>query len=105
MAERTGYIARVRKLARLAAQAYVRQRERLGFPMIADPAELRLGQLRVGLLVVQDHQHEFHDSFSVSVGERGSIDPVHRHDERGTAKSTTGVAFFVDDEIQVQSAG
>jgi hypothetical protein len=36
VAERTGYIGRVRKLARLAAQAYLRQRERLGFPMIAD---------------------------------------------------------------------
>ncbi len=37
--ERTGYIARVRKLARLAAQAYLRQRERLGYPMIPDEAE------------------------------------------------------------------
>jgi glycyl-tRNA synthetase alpha chain len=37
--ERTGYIARVRKLARLAAEAYLLQRERLGFPMISDPAE------------------------------------------------------------------
>jgi len=37
--ERTGYIGRVRRLSRLAAQAYLRQRERLGFPMIADSAE------------------------------------------------------------------
>jgi glycyl-tRNA synthetase alpha chain len=37
--ERTGYIARVRRLARLAAQAYVRQRERLGYPLLTDPAE------------------------------------------------------------------
>jgi glycyl-tRNA synthetase alpha chain len=37
--ERTGYIGRVRRLARLAAQAHLRQRERLGFPLIADPAE------------------------------------------------------------------
>jgi glycyl-tRNA synthetase alpha chain len=37
--ERTGYIARVRRLARLSAQAYLRQRERLGFPLIADEAE------------------------------------------------------------------
>jgi glycyl-tRNA synthetase alpha chain len=37
--ERTGYIARVRRLARLAAQAYLRQRERLGYPMIPDPGE------------------------------------------------------------------
>ena len=32
--ERTSYIARVRALARLCAQAYVEQRERLGFPLI-----------------------------------------------------------------------
>lgn len=32
--ERTGYIARVRALARLCAQAYVEQRERLGFPLL-----------------------------------------------------------------------
>jgi glycyl-tRNA synthetase alpha chain len=37
--ERTGYIARVRRLARLAAQAYIRQRERLGYPLLKDPAE------------------------------------------------------------------
>ncbi|HET9235563.1 MAG TPA: glycine--tRNA ligase subunit alpha, partial [Candidatus Eisenbacteria bacterium] len=40
VAERTGYIARVRRLARMSAQAYVRQRERLGFPMMSD-AEAR----------------------------------------------------------------
>lgn len=32
--ERTGYIARVRALARLCAQAYVEQREKLGFPLL-----------------------------------------------------------------------
>jgi len=32
--ERTGYIARVRSLARLCAQAYVQQREVLGFPLL-----------------------------------------------------------------------
>ncbi|MBM4311094.1 MAG: glycine--tRNA ligase subunit alpha [Deltaproteobacteria bacterium] len=32
--ERTGYIARVRNLARAAAEAYVAQREALGFPML-----------------------------------------------------------------------
>ena len=32
--ERTGYIARVRNLARLCAQAYVQQREALGFPLL-----------------------------------------------------------------------
>jgi glycyl-tRNA synthetase alpha chain len=36
VAERTGYIARVRRLARMSAQAYVRQRERLGFPMLPE---------------------------------------------------------------------
>ncbi len=33
--ERTGYIARVRNLARLAAQSYVASREALGFPLLA----------------------------------------------------------------------
>ena len=33
VSERVGFIARVRKLARRAAQAYVKQREELGFPM------------------------------------------------------------------------
>jgi glycyl-tRNA synthetase alpha chain len=32
--ERTGYIARVRNLARLCAQAYVEQREKLGYPLL-----------------------------------------------------------------------
>jgi glycyl-tRNA synthetase alpha chain len=32
--ERTGYITRVRKLARAIAKAYVEERERLGFPML-----------------------------------------------------------------------
>lgn len=32
--ERTGYIARVRNLAKLCAQAYVEQRERLGYPLL-----------------------------------------------------------------------
>ncbi|SDG18926.1 glycine--tRNA ligase subunit alpha [Desulfosporosinus hippei] len=32
--ERTSYIARVRALARLCAQAYVEQREKLGFPLL-----------------------------------------------------------------------
>ncbi|HZK55310.1 MAG TPA: glycine--tRNA ligase subunit alpha [Desulfosporosinus sp.] len=32
--ERTNYIARVRVLARLCAQAYVEQREKLGFPLL-----------------------------------------------------------------------
>ncbi|GAB4388292.1 MAG: glycine--tRNA ligase subunit alpha [Thermodesulfovibrionales bacterium] len=32
--ERTGYIARVRNLAKLSAEAYLRQREELGFPLL-----------------------------------------------------------------------
>ena len=39
VSERVGYIARVRKLARRAAAAYVEQRRSLGFPLIADAAE------------------------------------------------------------------
>jgi len=34
VAERTGYIARVRGLARLCADSYLREREALGFPML-----------------------------------------------------------------------
>jgi len=37
--ERTGYIARVRALARLCAQAYVAQREELGFPLLKSKGE------------------------------------------------------------------
>jgi glycyl-tRNA synthetase alpha chain len=36
--ERAGYIARVRALARAAAQAYYQSRERLGFPMLKKPS-------------------------------------------------------------------
>jgi glycyl-tRNA synthetase alpha chain len=39
VSERVGFIARVRKLARKAALAYVKQREAMGFPMLVDPAE------------------------------------------------------------------
>ena len=39
VSERVGYIGRVRKLARRAAQAYAAQREALGYPMLQDPAE------------------------------------------------------------------
>jgi len=34
VSERTGYISRVRNIARLCAEEYIRQRERLGFPLI-----------------------------------------------------------------------
>ena len=37
VAERQGYIARVRHLARDCAQAYVEQRKKLGFPLLKDP--------------------------------------------------------------------
>lgn len=37
--ERTGYIGRVRNLARLCAQAYVAQREELGFPLLKQGGE------------------------------------------------------------------
>ncbi|MDD4716384.1 MAG: glycine--tRNA ligase subunit alpha, partial [Oscillospiraceae bacterium] len=35
--ERQSFIARVRTLARLCAQGYVKQREELGYPLIKDP--------------------------------------------------------------------
>jgi glycyl-tRNA synthetase alpha chain len=35
--ERAAYIGRVRALARLVAHAYYESRERLGFPMLAEP--------------------------------------------------------------------
>jgi len=34
--ERTGFIARVRNLARTCAQAYVEQRANLGYPLLKD---------------------------------------------------------------------
>jgi len=34
--ERTGYIARVRNLARTVAREYLEQRERLGYPLLKD---------------------------------------------------------------------
>lgn len=37
--ERTGYIARVRNLARICAQAYVSQREKLGYPLLKQKGE------------------------------------------------------------------
>ncbi|MCP4544855.1 MAG: glycine--tRNA ligase subunit alpha [bacterium] len=39
VSERTGYITRVRKLARLSAQAYMAQREELGFPLLRKGAD------------------------------------------------------------------
>jgi glycyl-tRNA synthetase alpha chain len=40
--ERTGYIARVRNLARKCAQTYLEERERLGFPL------LKKGAVQIG---------------------------------------------------------
>jgi len=34
VAERTSYIGRVRNLARISAEGYIRQRERMGFPLL-----------------------------------------------------------------------
>jgi glycyl-tRNA synthetase alpha chain len=39
VSERVGFIARVRKLARKASVAYLKQREALGFPLLKDEAE------------------------------------------------------------------
>jgi hypothetical protein len=39
VSERVGTIARVRRLARKAATAFVQQREALGFPLLRDEAE------------------------------------------------------------------
>ena len=39
MAQRTGYIARVRALARKVAEAYVEQRREMGFPLLAGSSE------------------------------------------------------------------
>ena len=41
VSERTGYITRVRNLARRAAKAYLAQREALGFPLLAKATEGR----------------------------------------------------------------
>lgn len=35
--ERTGYIARVRAIAKICAEAYLKQREDLGFPLLKEP--------------------------------------------------------------------
>lgn len=39
VAERTGYILRVRNLARLCAQGYYNERERLGFPLLKEAGD------------------------------------------------------------------
>ena len=51
VAERQNYIARVRNLAKLAAEAYCKQRETLGYPLIKDEAKraaMGLGPLKGG---------------------------------------------------------
>ena len=42
--ERVGYIARVRRLARRAALAYLRQREEMGFPLLSPEERARLAE-------------------------------------------------------------
>jgi len=54
--ERTSYIARVRALARLCAQAYVEQRERLGFPLLKRDW-VGEHQTHEVLLSLQEHMH------------------------------------------------
>ena len=39
VSERTAFIGRVRRLARLCAQCYLKQREELGYPMLKRGAE------------------------------------------------------------------
>lgn len=46
VAERTGYIARVRALARECAEGYVKDRERLGFPLLRTSARPRTAMAR-----------------------------------------------------------
>ena len=51
VAERQNYIARVRSLARLAAEAYCEQRQKLGYPLMKDAAKraaLNLAPLKGG---------------------------------------------------------
>ncbi len=55
--ERTGYIARVRALARLCAQAYVEQREKLGFPLLNRGRVREHQNTHEGLLSPQEHMH------------------------------------------------
>ena len=44
--ERTGYIARIRDLARLIAQSYLDSREKMGFPLLKDQKEPKLPTVR-----------------------------------------------------------
>ncbi|HYA19075.1 MAG TPA: glycine--tRNA ligase subunit alpha, partial [Burkholderiales bacterium] len=39
--ERAAYVARVRAIARLVAQAYYESREKLGFPMLKQPQRMK----------------------------------------------------------------
>lgn len=43
VSERTGYMARVRNLARECAKVYVEERKRLGFPMLDESREVDIG--------------------------------------------------------------
>ncbi len=46
VAERTSYIGRVRNLARLSAEIYVKQRERMGYPLLSRPPRKHGGKGR-----------------------------------------------------------
>ena len=46
VAQRTGYIARVRNLAKQCAQAYLNQRENLGFPLLRQESHSRIHGVR-----------------------------------------------------------
>jgi glycyl-tRNA synthetase alpha chain len=41
--ERTGYIARIRNLARMSAEAYLKQRENMGYPLLNKKKRFRFG--------------------------------------------------------------
>jgi glycyl-tRNA synthetase alpha chain len=43
--ERTGYIARVRNLARACGEAYLEQRRSMGFPLLQGRQEAQLGNI------------------------------------------------------------
>jgi len=55
--ERTSYITRVRGLARLCAQAYVEQREKLGFPLLNRDRVREHQNTHEALLNPQEHMH------------------------------------------------
>ncbi len=53
--ERTGYIARVRTLAKAVAEAYLRQREEMGFPLLKEVREWKDESAKEELLSVEQN--------------------------------------------------